>query len=64
MPLKRPLPLQSRGNQIGHSLKKASEMAFGADPEDLAVVKRLLSKDEEAFARLVDRYHGRLLRVA
>ncbi|MFI5399284.1 MAG: RNA polymerase sigma factor [Candidatus Binatia bacterium] len=35
-----------------------------APAEDLALVKRLLAGDATAFAFLVDRYHGRLLRLA
>lgn len=36
----------------------------GACPEDLALVKQLLSGDEAAFASLVQRCHGRLIRLA
>lgn len=36
----------------------------GASPDDLALVKRLLDGDEAAFTGLVERYHGRLLRLA
>ncbi len=35
-----------------------------ASVEDLALVRRLLAGDEAAFASLVNRYHGRLLRLA
>ncbi len=35
-----------------------------ASPEDVALVKRLLDGDEAAFTGLVERYHGRLLRLA
>ncbi len=35
-----------------------------APPEDLALVKQLIAGDEQAFAALVGRYHGRLLRLA
>lgn len=35
-----------------------------ATPEDAALVKRLLAGDEATFTDLVERYHGRLLRLA
>jgi RNA polymerase sigma-70 factor (ECF subfamily) len=41
-------------------------MTSGARPwaEDFALVRRLVAGDASAFALLVDRYHGRLLRLA
>jgi RNA polymerase sigma-70 factor (ECF subfamily) len=36
----------------------------GASHEDLALVQRILARDETAFAELVDRHHASLLRVA
>ncbi|MBI1876388.1 MAG: sigma-70 family RNA polymerase sigma factor [Acidobacteria bacterium] len=36
----------------------------GAPAADLALVKRLLAGDEATFTHLVERYHGRLLRLA
>lgn len=43
-----------------------SQITLGghATPEDIAMVKRLLAGDEAAFTDLVERYHGRLLRLA
>ncbi len=35
-----------------------------APAEDLVLVERLLAGDEEAFTRIVERYHGSLVRVA
>jgi RNA polymerase sigma-70 factor (ECF subfamily) len=35
-----------------------------APSEDLALVRRLLSRDESAFQGLIEQYHGRLLRLA
>lgn len=37
---------------------------LGAAPEDAALVERLLAGDEATFTDLVERYHGRLLRLA
>ncbi|MGI8783700.1 MAG: sigma-70 family RNA polymerase sigma factor [Acidobacteriota bacterium] len=42
--------------------EKASPSRAAAD--ELALVQRLSAGDEAAFAALVDRYHGRLLRLA
>jgi len=39
-------------------------LGAGAPAEDLALVKRLLAGDATAFAFLVDRYHGRLIKLA
>ncbi len=43
---------------------RAPEGRSLAPPEDLALVKLLVAGDEQAFAALVGRYHGRLLRLA
>jgi len=42
----------------------ATDGRKAAPEEDAALVERLLQGDEQAFARLVATYHGRLLRLA
>lgn len=43
---------------------RAGDATVRVSSEDAALVKRLLEGDERAFAGLVERYHGRLLRLA
>jgi RNA polymerase sigma-70 factor (ECF subfamily) len=48
----------------GGEARSASANVEAASPEDSALIERLLAGDEATFARLVDEYHGRLLRLA
>ena len=44
--------------------KTSSELTPSAPPEDLALVARLRARGRQAFALLLDRYHGSLQRMA
>lgn len=41
-----------------------SETTIGSASDEVALVKRLLARDEAAFTQVVERYHGSLIRFA
>jgi len=49
---------------VSEVVRPARGDIVAASPEDRAVIERLLAGDEATFARLVDEYHGRLVRLA
>lgn len=58
-----PQPLTAKASPEGET-EGAAAPSPRASPQDQALVQRLLAGDEAAFAELLDRYHGMLLRLA
>lgn len=57
-------PPAAEGLPATRDARAPSEARPLGPPEDMALVGRLLSRDELAFQGLIEQYHGRLLRLA